>query len=438
MRRWLLALWLACCVARAEELAQHAQLIDLPTVLQLAGAQNLDIKIAEAKLAEARANHASAREQFFPWIAPGLAYRRHDGNTQAVTGEILDVDKQNYTVGATLTAQMDVGDALYKTLAARQLAQAADHAVAAQQQTTVFAAAQGFFDLAKAQVLVNVAREALRLSQDYEKEVHQAVAAGIAFKGDELRVRVQTQHNQFLLRQAQEQQRLAAARLAQTLHLDATVELVTRDADLVPLDLIKADRTAKELVAQALTARPELKQNQATLAAARAAQRGVRYGALIPTLSAQAFGGGLGGGINGQTENFGGTEDYFVGVSWRIGPGGLLDKGRLDAAAAQLRGTEWQDEKLKDEITRQVVEAQARVQAQADQLTTARQALAAAEENLRLTQQRKEFAVGIVLENIQAEQELTRARSDYFSVVAEFNKAQYALNKALGVTTETP
>ena len=40
--------------------------------------------------------------------------------------------------------------------------------------------------------------------------------------------------------------------------------------------------------------------------------------------------------------------------------------------------------------------------------------------------------VGAVLEDIQAQQELTRARSDYLSAVAEFNKAQYGLAKAVG------
>ena len=42
--------------------------IDLPTVLRLAGAQNLDVQIAREKLAEAKAEHASAMAQFFPWL----------------------------------------------------------------------------------------------------------------------------------------------------------------------------------------------------------------------------------------------------------------------------------------------------------------------------------------------------------------------------------
>src|SRR6266699_1376010 len=67
--------------------------VDLPTALRLANAQNLDIQIAREKLIEAKANHESAVEQFFPWISPGAAYRRHEGRIQAVDGTMLDVDK---------------------------------------------------------------------------------------------------------------------------------------------------------------------------------------------------------------------------------------------------------------------------------------------------------------------------------------------------------
>src|SRR6266851_3444502 len=94
--------------------------IDLPTVLRLADAQNLDIQIARERLKEAKANQEGATEQFFPWVSPGAAYRRHEGRIQAVDGAIFDAEKQAYAVGGTLTAQMDLGDAIYHSLAAKQ------------------------------------------------------------------------------------------------------------------------------------------------------------------------------------------------------------------------------------------------------------------------------------------------------------------------------
>jgi len=186
------------------------------------------------------------------------------------------------------------------------------------------------------------------------------------------------------------------------------------------------------LVQQALRSRPELKQSQALVAAARDAKNGAVYGPLIPSVGAQAFVGGLGGGKNDSTGNFGRSEDYFVGLGWRIGPGGLFDFGRVNATKARLETARLGIEKVQDEVVRQVVEGQTRVDSLRDQLGTVKQNLATASETLRLTRERKQFGVGAVLEDIQAQQDLTRARSDYVSTIAEYNKAEYILSRAVG------
>ena len=109
-----------------------------------------------------------------------------------------------------------------------------------------------------------------------------------------------------------------------------------------------------------------------------------------------------------------------------------MKAGRSAARKARSEALRLTGEKLEDEITRQVVESLTRVQSLSDQMALAKQNLATAREVLTLSRQRKQFGVGIVLEDIQAQQELTRARSDYVSAVAEFDKAQYRLNRAVG------
>jgi len=406
--------------------------IDLPTALRLAGAQNLDVQLARERLAEAKARHAQALAQFFPWIAPGVGYRRHDDKLQDVEGNIIDVHKYSYAPGATLGAQVDIGDALYQSLAAKQLEHAATHALEAQRQDVILSAATGYFELTLAQATVGVAAESVKILSDYEDQLQQAIGAGLAFKGDQLRVRVQLERGRLVLRQAMEQQRIASARLAQVLRLDPALELAAQESELAPLTLFETNTPLGSLVRQAVSTREELKQNQALITAARESKNGVSYGPLIPSVGAQAFFGGLGGGRRGVSDSFGGQEDYLVGLSWRIGPGGLFDSTRVRSAEARVRQAEIADQKLKDDITRQVVEAHTRWLSARDQLGTARSALQAAEEGLRLAQQRKEFAVGIVLENISAEQDLTRARLDYVKAVAELNSAQYLLRKATG------
>jgi outer membrane protein TolC len=96
---------------------------------------------------------------------------------------------------------------------------------------------------------------------------------------------------------------------------------------------------------------------------------------------------------------------------------------------------ELQGEQARQDIERQVVEAHTRVHSQADQLAMAQRALTAAEQLLKLSRERKEFGAAAVLETIQAEQELTRARLEYFNALAAHNRAQFFLRRCLGEPT---
>lgn len=415
----------------------NASLIDLPTVLRLAGAQNLDVQIARERLKEAQANRSSSLEQFLPWLAPGVSYRRRDGMAQAVpAGTVSETHLQSYSAGGTFMAQLGLGDAIYQSLAARQLVQASTGGLEAQRQDSMLTAVQAYFDLVKAKSIATVVKEAVQISEDYQRQLREAVGAGIAFRGDELRVQTQTEGYRISLRQALEQQRGAAVTLAQILHLDSTVELNPVETDLVPLTLVSTNAALGSLVEQALARRPERKQSQALVNASRHTRNGAVYGPLIPTLGAQIFAGGFGGGHDDGPSEFGHAEDYLAGLSWRIGPGGLLDFGRIDASKARLAALELGDAKLRDIIIAQVVSGLNRAQSLYDQIFLAERKLGVATETLRLTRERKQFGVGVVLEDIQAQQELTKARSDCLSAIAEFNKAQYALQKVVGNLSE--
>jgi outer membrane protein TolC len=414
------------------ESGQQTYPIDLPTALRLVQAQNLDVKIARERLNEAKANHAGAIAKFLPWISAGYAFRRHEGRTQAVDGSVLDVDKQSIAVGPTITAQIDIGEAIFSSLAARQAVTASASSLIAQQEDSTLSAASNYFDLLKAKAVVDATQDALSTSEQYQQQIGGAVAAGIAFKGDELRVQTQTERYRVSLTQARQQQRAAAAKLAQVLHLDPLVELVPQDSDLVPINIMDATATQEGLVKQALAVRPELKQSEAQVSAARSAKNSTIYGPLIPSLGVQAFLGEFGGGRGDAGGNFGNSKDYYLGLSWRIGPGGLFDFSRINASKARLNTAELNAEKLTDEVKRQVVESYSRVMSLQSQMGATRQSLTTATETLRLTRDRKQLGVGAVLEDIQAQQELARARVDYLSAIVEFDKAQYELNKALG------
>ena len=429
----LLALPLLCGSASSQTNSPDTYPIDLPTVLRLAGAQSLDVQIARERVREAEANRQAAIEQFLPSLAAGVSYHRRDGVAQAVpSGVISDAHFQSYSPGVTLAAQVALGDAIYSSLAAKQTWRAADHALESRRQDSVLAAAQQYFELAKAKGQAEVLQDAVRTSEAYQQQLHAAVASGIAFKGDELRIQSQTEHYILLLRQATEQSRVAAAELARILHLDPALDLVPQANELVPLVLMETNVSRDVLIAEGLNARPELKERQALVLAARAGKKGAVYGPWIPSVGAQVFGGGLGGGPDSGPGHFGAEGDYSMGLSWRIGPGGLLDRPRIHAHEARLAMADLEEAKVKDSIVAQVVTAVAHLESLNEQIELAKRNVGTARELLRLTRERKQYGVGIVLEDIQAQQDLTQSQSELLRAIAEYNKAQYALAKATG------
>ncbi len=130
-----------------------------------------------------------------------------------------------------------------------------------------------------------------------------------------------------------------------------------------------------------------------------------------------------------------------MAIGWRIGPGGLFDQGRVNAAKARVETARLDDMRACDNIVRQVADAFERVHSLTDQIASTRGNLETAARALDLSQARKQFGVGAVLEVIQAQRDLTQARSDYVDALAESSKAQYALawaTGAQGLTANAP
>jgi outer membrane protein TolC len=410
----------------------------LATTLRLAGAQNLDVELARKAVDEAHANYASAIERFIPVLIPGASYLHHSGRDQAVEGPIIDVTKHNETAGVLVSAQIPVGDAIFEMLRSRQLLNAAGAAQTAEERDVGLSAAQQYFDLVNAGALVEVIREALAISQNYEQQLNEAVRIGTAFRGDAFRVQTQTRRLQLDLTRGEEQRRLAGTRLSQTLHLDPLIELTPAEREPAPLALADLNATPNSLIASALQNRPELAQSSALITAAQQAHRGALYGPLVPTLGGQAFAGSLNGGLGDANANGGQRRDYGVGLSWRVGPGGLFDFGRIRASDVGVTVARVKDDKLRDAIAREVVDGYTQVQSLFRQLRDARLNVSSAEDTLRLTRGRKELGVGTVLEDIQAQQDLQKARSDLVSIVTQLNAAQYGLMHSLGRPLSTP
>ncbi len=407
-------------------------ILDLATALRLGGANSLDVELARNVVRQAEARHAETRNKFFPWFTAGTTYRRLDGNTQNVEGEILDVSKQSYQAGAGVAAELRVGEAIYQSLAARQRASAAGHALDSARLDVAMAVSSGYFELLRAQAALRVSEQSKLLASNYQKQVLAAVSAGVAFEADGFRAEAQSLRHDLAARKALEDVQVASARLCEVLRLPNGLNLRGSDAELVPLDWTRAEATLGSQVGRALDRRPELRSRQALLDAARTDTQASVKAPLFPDLSLRATTGGLGGGTGGRTGDFDDSSELILGLGWRIGPGGLFDTARTATAKSLEDQEALLLERTRLRVTREVLEANARVRSIDARLTTTRRLLEVTEKAYQLSLGRGETGVGGVLETLRAEEDLSFARLAWFDLVAEYNKAQAALRRACG------
>lgn len=428
----ILAAWLIAHLCAAAGAGGEAPLpLDLPTALRLAGANAINVEIARSRLHAAEAEYQSALQQFFPWISVGAGFRHYDGDIQDVGGDILNTRKTAYTAGGRLVASVELGAAWYRRLAAKQAQRAAEHAVEAERQHSVELSASGWFDLARAEAQVELIGVAIRLVEEHARQLAGAVEVGYADEADPLRVEVRADGLRADMRTAEENKSIASARLAVVLRIDPRHTL-TAGAALAPVKLGLEVLDADDLVDRALAQRAEIKRASAQTAAAAQSYDGARYGPLVPSLEAQTSWGGIGGGRDGRNGGFGYASDYVVGLSWRIGPGGIFDRARLASEQARFDEHTLLEARMRDVVASEVVTALARARFQAERVTLAERSVGLAERVVQLGRDRREFGVAAVLEFLQGEEELTAARARLLDAIAEYNKAQYQLAAAVG------
>lgn len=129
--------------------------INLPSALQLAGVRAVDVAAAAERIKVAAAVLEGAQVLWLPSITLGGDYNRHDGRIQDnTTGDLVDNSHSSMMLGAGTgigpAAILNVGDAIFAPLAARQQL----HMREADQQTasnnTLVAVSDAYFNVQQA------------------------------------------------------------------------------------------------------------------------------------------------------------------------------------------------------------------------------------------------------------------------------------------------
>jgi outer membrane protein TolC len=427
--------------------------INLPTALHLANVRPIDIALASERIRLAAAQLDRARVLWLPTVYLGMDYFRHDGQIQDVAGNVFGTSKSAFLLGAGPSAIFALTDAIFSPLAERQVVRARAAELQTARNDSLLAVAEAYFSVQQARGELVGAEDATRRGEDVVRRTQELAAEGegILADVDVVRARTEFARRDQALDTARERWRVASADLVRVLRLDPSTLVEPLEAPQLRLTLVALDKPVDDLIPVALTSRPELAAQQALVQATLERLRQERLRPLIPSIllrgastnpAGTLAGGYFGGGLNDKLSNFGARGDFDVQVLWELQNLGFGNKARVDERRAENSLSVLELFRLQDRVAAEVAQAYAQAQAAASRLGKAenglKDAVESANKNFQGLGQTKTAGGKVIVlvirpqEVVAAIQALAQAYTDYFGAVADYNRAQFRLYRALG------
>jgi len=418
--------------AQPAEQGGNALEIDLPTAVRLADERNLDVAIYLARVEAADARLTQARLIAVPNVRVGATQDRHDGPIQETSGNVIDVERISQFSGVTAGVGIDIADAIFLPLVARQNRAAALAASTTNRQEVLMQVAVAYVRLVQARTEVGVMERAHERAADLA-----ALTADYAESGEGLPSDAEMAAVQPLLweqRRAASEERVVAlnAELVKLLHLETDVELDPVEDKPPSVDIFTGAEDVAELIAGAQVDRPESEQAEALLAAAEGDLSAQRYGWFVPSVSFNWSSGEFGGAPGSSLPSTDNRQDRSLTLYWQFDGLGFGQRARIEEKRAQVHELALQREKLRDAIAAEVRESHARVVSLKSQVELADVAVAHAQRAYELNRTRIFDQQGLPLEALAAMQTLAAAELGALDARAGLAVAQLRLHTVLG------
>ncbi len=423
--------------------------INLPTAMQLAHVRPIDIALASQRIAVASAQLTRARTLWLPTIYLGADYARQDGRIQDIVGKVFTTSRSSILAGAGPSAVFAVSEAVYAPLAARQVMRAREFDQQATINDTLLAVAEAYFAVQQARGELAGSADALKRAEDLVQRTEQ-LASGIAPPVEVNRARTERARRRQALETAREHWETASAELMRLLRLDPAALVVPLEEPHLRIELVPLTTPVDDLIPLALTSRPELASRQALVQATLARLRQEKLRPLVPSVLIRGNGtnpagslssGVFGGGVNDNMQNFGARNTMDVQLLWEIQNLGFGNRAAVKERRAENEAALLDLFRTQDRVAAEVVQAHAQAKRAANRVLDAEDeltnAVQTAEKNLQGLSQTRRVGDVIVLvfrpqEVVASIQSLDQAYRDYYGAIADANRAQFRLYRALG------
>lgn len=415
--------------------------IDLPTTLRLANASNPTIGLARARVEEAYQRYQQASVLWLPNLTVGSQYNRHDGQIQAVRGDVFTTSRSSLFAGGGAVARFDLSNALFLPLVAKKLTDAEAARTQAVTNNIQLDSALAYFDLLQVHGAIAVNADTLARAEQMLNRADAADKTGLSRNKsdvDRAKTEVEVRKQEAIVLRGRAA--AASARLARLLLLDPSVQLVPADETVLPVTLLPPTCSLESLLQIGYSQRPEMFLAQSQFDANEVRLRQAQLGPLLPNVQLEYLAGDYGGGVNSSLTNFNGRGDGTAAVFWELRNLGLGNLAQVREREASVTQSRYYQQEIQARVGAEISESARLASARFQSLTNAQNAVSSAAEMYRKLLETSFGMIGPraqydALEPLLAIQALNQARSIYLNEVIEFNRLQFRLYTAIGQPT---
>jgi outer membrane protein len=403
--------------------------LTLPEATALALRKQPTLRAAQGSLTAAQARVPQARSGYYP---------RFDLQAGIQTSEFQSDTTNNRTRSESTFANIEGRQLIYdfgKTAALVDEAKAGSRVASGElervRDLVVQNVRQAYFNLLQARRLVGVADAALARSELNLRSARGFFDVGTKPKSDVTRAEVEVANARVDVIRARNLVRFTETSLANALGLEATVPIEIDD--ILTYEPVALDPA--QLLVEALGNRPELRQFQARLDAARAQLAGARA-RYLPDLTVNGSAGMASDdavvstdGVAGVT--FADTWSISGQLTWNLFEG-FFTKYRVKETQALVETARANYETTELQVRLEVEQAYIAVIEAAERYGATEKAVESAQENLRLAQGRYDAGVGTILELTEAQLSLTNAEANSVRAVTDYRVGLATLDRVVG------
>jgi outer membrane protein TolC len=423
--------------------------INLATALRLSDARPLIVAAAQASVWVAEAQLTRAKVLWVPQLNIGGDYIRHDGGGPDFNKGILTAPSVNFFYGGGgLWEIQSLTDVFFEPLVKRQMLNSRQADIQTAKNDAALMTATTYFDVHQHRGMYAGALYCVERGRDLVKRIDSL--------STELVSKVEVERAKNLLADLEQRSvssrqswRVSSARLTRVLRLNPLAVVVPLEHDHLRVTLIDPARPLPDLHVVALTNRPELASYHALVEAAVARIRREKGRMVLPTVLVNGFqtpdeliqAGIFGIGPNNKLNQWTGRDDVSLQLMWELEALGLGNLARIKEQRGEQSRAIIDFFNIQDMVVADVTRAQADLQSAAARVDQAERALrtgiATFNGSFEGLQNTTRYGDVLVLvsrpqEVVFALQLMKTAFDNYFTTVAEYNKAQFDLFHALG------